>query len=546
MRLWKRTGTATTTSPRMNTKRFTRALAIAVLGVGLVACGEPSGGGHGHAHGPSGGHGGADHGEGGHAHGDGGPTLVFTDYTDKTELFVEFPPLVAGETSRFAAHVTRLADWAPLESGRLDVMLKKGDATAARFRVREPARTGIFTPAVKPRDAGEFRLLIDVQDGDLRATHDLGMVRVFPSAAEASVDQAEPKGDISYLKEQQWSNPFGSAEAGQRPMRPSVPAFATIEAPADASAEVRAPSDGYFSHAGLAKAGEVVEVGAVLGYLVPRLGDDTDFGELLVALERTRSALSLARRDVERLTRLYQQGAVAERRLQEARQELEVARAEFAAAEARVEQYQSGSGDAGIALRTPVAGEVVEFNARPGAFVRAGERVFRIASRDRRWLELAVPERFAAQVTGATGAWLETAEGHTVVLDEANGARVVQTSSAVDAQTRMARVTVEYPVSLGPSILGARLPAHVFTAPAEPRLAIPRSAVIDDGGRSVVFVQTGGETFDRRPVELGIVDGELVEVLGGVEAGERVASKGAYFVKLAATGGDEVGHGHAH
>jgi membrane fusion protein, heavy metal efflux system len=35
-------------------------------------------------------------------------------------------------------------------------------------------------------------------------------------------------------------------------------------------------------------------------------------------------------------------------------------------------------------------------------------------------------------------------------------------------------------------------------------------------------------------------------VLTGVAAGERVVSDGAYLVRLAATGGDEIGHGHAH
>ncbi|NIR58123.1 MAG: efflux RND transporter periplasmic adaptor subunit, partial [Gammaproteobacteria bacterium] len=51
-------------------------------------------------------------------------TLIYTDYTDLTELFVEFPALVAGESSTFAAHVTRLSDYEPLISGRLDVVLE--------------------------------------------------------------------------------------------------------------------------------------------------------------------------------------------------------------------------------------------------------------------------------------------------------------------------------------------------------------------------------------------------------------------------------------
>jgi len=44
----------------------------------------------------------------------------------------------------------------------------------------------------------------------------------------------------------------------------------------------------------------------------------------------------------------------------------------------------------------------------------------------------------------------------------------------------------------------------------------------------------------------GSVDGSWVQVNAGVTAGERVVSEGAYLVKLAAAGGEEIGHGHAH
>jgi hypothetical protein len=47
-------------------------------------------------------------------------------------------------------------------------------------------------------------------------------------------------------------------------------------------------------------------------------------------------------------------------------------------------------------------------------------------------------------------------------------------------------------------------------------------------------------------VQLGIRDGQYIEVLSGVASGERVVSKGAYLVKLAASGPAEAGHGHAH
>jgi len=237
---------------------------------------------------------------------------------------------------------------------------------------------------------------------------------------------------------------------------------------------------------------------------------------------------------------------VPERRLIEARERVEVARAEFEAARARLQQYEQGDGEAGIALRSPVAGEVIEVSTRPGAFVRSGDRVFRVASPDHRWLEIRLPERFAGDIGQASGAWLDGEDGGAVVLDEASGARVVQTEAAVDPVTRTVGVTLDYKVDQGPRLIGARLPAHVFVAAAEPRLAVPRSAVIEDGGRDVVYLQTGGETFDRRPVRLGMVDGDYVEVLAGLSAGERVVSRGAYSVRLAAAGGNDIGHGHAH
>jgi len=520
----------------INTESLLLPLAAALL---LAACGGSASDDHGHAHGPA-------ENEGAHDHGGEESTLIHTDYTDVTELFVEFPALVAGQSSTFSAHVTRLTDYEPLISGRLDIILEKGGRAAGRFRVNEPARPGIFTPAVTPREAGTFDLVIEVSDGDLAATHRLGEVTVFADAAAVAVNQPEIEGDIGYLKEQQWTNPFATVPATERPMRRSVPGFATVLAPADAGAEVRAPADGYFAGAGLVRAGRSVEAGSVLGYLVPRLGEGSDFGSLLVALERAQAELALAERDVERLEALFERGAIPERRLIEARHELDVARAALDAARNRVEQYQRGNQQAGIALRAPVSGEVLEVNARPGAFVRAGARVFRIAAPERRWLEIRVPERFSAEIQETSGAWFDRDGADTVVLDERHGAYVVQVAPAIDPVSRTASVTVEYPTEQGPAAVGARFAAHVFVSEPVSRLAVPRGAVIDDGGRAVVYVQTGGEAFVRRPVRLGITDGDLVEVLGGVEAGERVVSEGAYFVKLAAAGGEEIGHGHAH
>ena len=55
-----------------------------------------------------------------------------------------------------------------------------------------------------------------------------------------------------------------------------------------------------------------------------------------------------------------------------------------------------------------------------------------------------------------------------------------------------------------------------------------------------------GEAFVRRVVETGIRDGDWIAIRGGLQAQERVVSKGAYQVRLAASAPAALGHGHAH
>ena len=503
-------------------------------------------------------------------HADAGETAteVVTHYTADSELFVEFPPLVVGRGSRFAAHVTRLSDFEPVRVGRMDVVLARNGKTAARFRVEQPARDGLFTPTVKPRESGEFNLRIEVEAPGLSTVHELGRFPVFSDADAARVVGEAPAGEITYLKEQQWRVPFATEVVREVSMRASVPGVAQVRAPADGSAQVVAPADGYFTTLEVPRAGRHVQAGEVLGYLVPRLGEGTDFGRLMAELESARTRLDLARRDVERLTALVEKGAVPERRLIEARAEFDVAQSELQAARGRVEQRQGDAAGTGIALKAPVSGEIIDVAIAPGAFVRTGEPLVWLADPTRRWLEVRVPEARASGLEETSGAWF-TAAGATVVLDAASGARVIQAARRVEPASRTVAVTIEYPVlsaagvtagdtSAGnddsrvnpilgaPGLIGLGMAAHAYVGASTERLAVPASAIIDDGGRAVVYVHTGGESFARRPVETGIRDAGWIEIRSGLAAGERVVTTGAYDVKLASAGGEEVGHGHAH
>jgi multidrug efflux pump subunit AcrA (membrane-fusion protein) len=94
--------------------------------------------------------------------------------------------------------------------------------------------------------------------------------------------------------------------------------------------------------------------------------------------------------------------------------------------------------------------------------------------------------------------------------------------------------------------VGQSVNLYVETARAEDTLAVPGSAIVEEDGQPIAFVQVGGEAFQKRNLTLGIRDGDWVQVLSGITEGERVVTKGAYAIRLASVSSAIPAHGHAH
>jgi multidrug efflux pump subunit AcrA (membrane-fusion protein) len=75
---------------------------------------------------------------------------------------------------------------------------------------------------------------------------------------------------------------------------------------------------------------------------------------------------------------------------------------------------------------------------------------------------------------------------------------------------------------------------------------IPVSALVEEQGIFYVYVQTEGESFQKRELKLGANDGQKVQVLSGLSEGERVVTKGGYQIKLSQASGALPAHGHEH
>jgi RND family efflux transporter MFP subunit len=518
-------------------------LALALLGA-LVSCRKEPAGGDDHAHGGAG-H--AAHGEPAER-----PGASITHFGERTELFAEFPALVRGEESRFAAHLNDLERFKPLEKGHVEVVLSGGGAPDERFEVTDPSPVGIFRPVVKPAHASKRRLVLTVESDGGRDRHDLGEVQVFASVADAVAagEAEEPPGLVPYLKEQQWRTEFATAAVEEKVLRPSVLANGTLRARADGESRIAAPVAGLLvaSGGGFPFIGRQVRAGDVLAALSPRVGGDADPASLELAVTQARLDLELARKDLARLQELASAEAVPEKRVLEARRAVAEGEARVAAGEARKARFEGTPGTGGrIMLRSTVTGTLGAIGATPGTFVEQGRELFHVVDLDRLWLEVQVPEADVGRIGKPTGAWFEV-EGFEQPFEVApeRGGRVIGFGGVIDPQTRTAQLVFELPNAERDLRVGMFARVHVLTGAPVKALAVPASAIVDDGTEPVVFVEISGERFERRPVQLGLRDRGRVQVLAGVAPGERVVSRGAYQVRLAAASGAIPQHGHVH
>lgn len=509
----------------------------------LAACGKDD-----HDHAADGSHppAAAEKHEDGHDHAPGAEKL--THFTDRTELFVEFPRLVVGEKSAFAAHVSRLSDFRAVTAGKVTVRLSGNGQPEETFGVDGPAQPGIFRPEAMPKHAGERELAIEISTPEYTVAHELGPVTVHADRKAADADPAPHEDEgIGFTKEQQWKVDFATAEVVTRPIRGAVNATGTLRARPDGEAVLSAIAAGQVQPAGtFPRLGQNVKKGQLLAYLVPRLGGETDLATLRASANKAQVEQDLADQELARLEGLYKQEAVPEKRVIAARAAAALAKAELDATRQRLGQY-GGTGAGGIALKAPVSGTLADVRVTPGAYAEAGAPLFHIVDRGRLWLELRVPETEAARLAKPTGAAFKVGgDGPGVEITAGKNGRLVAVGGVVDATTRTVPVVFEFAPGTLALPIGMAVQAQVFAGGSREAVAIPVSSVLDENGISVVFVQLGGESFERRQVRLGAREGDWVEVLDGLTPGSRVVSKGAYLVKLASTGTAQIGHGHAH
>lgn len=303
----------------------------------------------------------------------------------------------------------------------------------------------------------------------------------------------------------------------------------------------------------LARPGDVVTQGQALFAVeaADTVSAQNDFVASATALNKAKSQLDLAALQEKRARDLLEGKAVPLKDYQQAQATLVTAQNDMRSATTALEAARNrlrilGLDDDAIAafqdkgrinpettIYAPIGGTVVQRKIGPGQYIAAGatDPVFVIGDLSSVWLTAFVRETEASEIDPGDAI-------HFTVLALPGrdlSARVDYIAPAIDATTRrlLVRATIPNPTrQLKPEMFAS---VTIYSTGDHPAVGVPRQALIYEGDLVRVWVARDDKSIELRQIKTGLVNGNLVEVIGDLAPGERIVTKGSLFIDRAAS-----------
>ncbi|MEX1310228.1 MAG: efflux RND transporter periplasmic adaptor subunit [Candidatus Sulfomarinibacteraceae bacterium] len=525
----------------------TRSLLTLFAAVVLAACGVHDDADHHH-----------DQEEGAHGHGAAeAESWAVTAWGEHFGLFPEVDALVAGETANAHVHVTILDGFKPATEGDVTIILEGSSGREERFSSSTAVRPGIFNVAVQPEGSGEHELAFEIVVGGVTEVIAGGRVRVGTEADPGGLVEEphvlpEVAGDeeVGFLLEQQWRTAFATAWAERGAVRPSVIGTARVEPPSGGEVLLTAPVDGVVRAASWPYTGQRIASGRSLMTLIQTAPSERSLAELEASVHELKALSSAATARAERLESLLAKQAVSQREVEQARAEAAGLEARLAAGRHALAASTAGrmgrESVPGLEITAPFAGRVAETLVSPGQQVAAGTALLRVVRERPVWVRVALTPDDADRLhDGIAGLILDTGGNAEAVELGGDDLRLVAVAPEVNPRAGTVEVLVEVDRDVDQLRPGLRATAQILMPGEVDGMLLPDSAVVDDAGVPVVYVQLDGETFARRlvGVEHRQADRVLVE---GVLPGERVVTVGGAAIRRASLLASGSVEGHVH
>lgn len=273
--------------------------------------------------------------------------------------------------------------------------------------------------------------------------------------------------------------------------------------------------------------GQQVKKGEVLAVIESQV-----LAELRAQFLTARKRAGLARVTFEREKQLWEEKISAKQDYLAAQQAL--AEAEIASDLALAKLHTLGVPSDAISqrgdlarydIRAPISGLITEKAIAQGQTLKEDAAIFTIADVSEVWAQITIYAKDLEVVKVG-----ETAMVRSTAIDVEDKGAIFYISALIGTETRSAIARVVLDNSEGHWLPGMFVTAEVVTEKIEVPVAVTADAIQTLNDHSVVFGRYG-EYFEARPLKLGRSDGQMVEVLGGLAAGEQYAAGNSFAIK---------------
>jgi len=473
------------------------------------------------------------------------PTVSITQWSPTMELLMKYETPIVRQDVDFTIHLTSLADFQPVQNGSVTLLFKSENGNTLSVQSDELFQSGIFTPEIVFDTIDEYRFFVKYDGLNVSEIFDIGELKIYRNAHDIPEIHGEEHSDeINYSKEQQWKSNFATDIAWIRPVKSSIRAVGEICTHPENYAEIAAPVEGIVTVSKqypLAISGQSVKKAQILAVLKPPLALHDTWAEVYLSFEQ-------AKTEYERAKRLKERNAISDR-------DYEAARRDYEMHQAGTASYFSDDGESDIlhydsenqqfSILAPFSGVIQIVDVHSGQIVESHQKMFSIMNPSKIRLKIEVFENQMGKLKELSGLSIRIPGNEQPINFGKGEFTLLSRANILDPVTRTLTIWLEADNHDEKLYVGQTFNASLYSGNSKPVLTVPRSAVLDEDLHQLVFVQEDGECFEKRYVKTGEIWNNYIAIEDGLEEGERVVSRGAYQIKLAASK-EAVGAAHNH
>jgi RND family efflux transporter MFP subunit len=473
-----------------------------------------------------------------HDHGEVKINLI--EYSDQFELFAEADPFIIGKTTNILAHFTKLSDFKPLTEGSVTVSLIVG-SNGIKQKVESPVRPGIYKFALQPKVKGKGKLIFDIQNENGNHKVVVKDIVVYDDEHDAIHNAEEEELDqintIGFTKEQSWKIDFETVFLTKDNFGKLIKSTAQILPDQNSEVIVIAKTNGIVKFYNNILEGQPVKSGVSL---MSVSGKGLASDNIEVQYTEAKNNYNLAKTNYDRKLALSQNKIVSDK-------EVESAKTDYENAKAIYNNLKGNFSRNGQSVASSLNGVIKHVFVKNGEYVEAGEALFSVVNNNKLIVKAELQQRYYPYLSSISSFNIRSYTDNKIYTQNELNGKILSYGKDIDEDEGYL-IPVNFHIDNKKGFLpGSFVEIFIKTKSDKKVLLVPNSALVEEQGNYYVFVQITPELFEKREIVINVTDGVHTEIVDGLIGNERIVSKGAIIVKLAAVSNSLDPHsGHVH